>query len=99
MLPTNLLQHARDRHLHCEYSEQFPIFVVSIVLRSTPTHKHTLTSLLTTLCDGKPAEFLVGFLNGRYRTQLKADVVNKLGAGDKTVLLISNAQALSGSAI
>jgi hypothetical protein len=51
------------------------------------------------LCDGKPAEFLVGFLNGRYRTQLKADVVNKLGAGDKTALLISNAQAISRSAI
>ena len=62
---------------------QFPIF----------------TSLLTTLCDGKPAEFLVGFLNGRYRTQLKADVVKRLGANDKTDVLISNAKAISGSAI
>ena len=78
---------------------QFPIFVVSIVLRSTPTHKHTLTSLLTTLCDDKPAEFLVGFLDGRYRTQLKADVVKRLGANDKTDVLISNAKAISGSAI
>jgi hypothetical protein len=51
------------------------------------------------LCDGKPAEFLVGFLDGRYRTQLKADVVKRLGANDKTDVLISNAKAISGSAI
>jgi hypothetical protein len=59
------------------------------------TSTNTFHSLLTTLSDGKPADFIVGFLDARYRTDLKKDVLAKLGGNDLVPQLIQNAAAIS----
>ena len=57
---------------------------------------YTHSSLLTTLSDGKKAQFLAGYLNGRYRTKLKAELGEILNPEGKMSTIIKNAACVSG---
>ena len=79
-----------DRCVHC--------FLFMWLVLTSNFYTQTPYSLLMTLSDDKPADFLVGFLNGKNRRTLKQDVGAKLQleSQQKLNVLVANATAISG---